>query len=164
MLEKSIFLLPQPVKSRTMKVVQIAGTTTFTLTLTDVDSSFDRTSVSSIQSSATSVSTSVISIHPHSGSSCSPGSQDTLILSSPEHGAQRSQQWPTEFPVPRFSYSTELVLVTGNETFAKGGTQANFTSALPDILEKLAECIFQYVDVWYRICHIWHMVHHISKT
>lgn len=132
----------------TIKVVEIADTATCTLNLTALDSSFDGTSLTSIQSSATSVSTAVTSIHPHSSSSSSgrsPGSQDTLILSSPEHGAQRSQQWPTDFPVPRFSYSTELVLVTGNETFTKDGTQLNFTAILPDILEKLAECIFQYV-------------------
>ncbi|XP_036004042.1 sterile alpha motif domain-containing protein 3-like isoform X2 [Fundulus heteroclitus] len=72
-------------------------------------------------------------------------SQDTVILSSPEHGIQRSQRWPTEFPVPRFGYDTELVLASGNEAFKKDGIPLNFTSVLSDILERLAESIFQYV-------------------
>lgn len=79
------------------------------------------------------------SIHPNS--SCSSGSQDTWILSSPEP----ETRWPTEFPVPRFACETELVLASGNEAFKKDGIQLNFTTILPDILEKLAESIFQYV-------------------
>lgn len=67
-------------------------------------------------------------------------SQDTVILSSPEH--HRSQPWPTEFPIPRFAYDTELVLAAGNEAWNKDGIQLNFTTILPDILEKLAESMF----------------------
>lgn len=66
-----------------------------------------------------------------------------MILSSPEY--QRSQRWPTEFPIPRFAYNTELVLAAGNEAFMKDGIQLNFTTILTDILEKLAESMFQYV-------------------
>ncbi|XP_019220073.1 sterile alpha motif domain-containing protein 3 [Oreochromis niloticus] len=79
------------------------------------------------------------------GTSCSSGSQDTVILSSPEHLSQRLQRWPTSFSVPRFAYDTELLLASGNEAFKKDGTKLNFIPVLPDILEKLAETIFQYV-------------------
>lgn len=75
----------------------------------------------------------------------SVGSQDTLILSSPEDTQQRSQVWPSEFPVRHFAYDTELVLASGNETLKKNGVLLNFVAVLPDVLDKLAECIFQYV-------------------
>ncbi|XP_048024756.1 sterile alpha motif domain-containing protein 3 isoform X2 [Megalobrama amblycephala] len=128
----------------TIKVIHIVEPPTLTLTFTNVDNSIKSASKTSIQTSASSVYTSVTSILP-SNSSSSPGSLDTSILSSPEHKTQRSQRWPTVFPVPRFAYDTELVLASGNEAFKKDGFQLNFTSILPDILEKLAESIFQYV-------------------
>ncbi|XP_037634305.1 sterile alpha motif domain-containing protein 3-like [Sebastes umbrosus] len=127
----------------TIKVVHIVEPPTVNLTFTDVDSSFESASDVSVHA-ASSVHASETSVHP-SNSSCSSGSQDTLILSSPEHVTQRSQCWPIEFPVPRFAYGTELVLASGNEAFKKDGVQLNFTTILPDILEKLAESIFQYV-------------------
>ncbi|XP_060782223.1 interferon-induced very large GTPase 1-like [Neoarius graeffei] len=128
----------------TIKVIHIVEPPSITLNLTDLDSSNESTSETSIHSSSALAHTSVTSIHP-SISSCSSGSQDTLILSSPEHVTQRSQCWPTEFPVPRFAYDTELVLASGDEDFKKDGIQLNFTTILPDILEKLAESILQYV-------------------
>ncbi|XP_066509897.1 uncharacterized protein si:ch211-166e11.5 [Hoplias malabaricus] len=69
----------------------------------------------------------------------------TVIPSSPEHMTHRSQCWPVEFPIPRFAYDTELVLASGNEAFEKDGSLFSPTVILPDILEKLAETIFQYV-------------------
>ncbi|CAM4608363.1 hypothetical protein PO909_034008 [Leuciscus waleckii] len=128
----------------TLKVIHIVEPPTLTLTFTNVDNSVKSASKTSVQTSASSVYTSVTSVRP-SNSSSSPGSQDTSTLSSPEHKTQRSQRWPTEFPVPRFAYDTELVLASGDEAFKKDGFQLNFTSILPDILEKLAETIFQYV-------------------
>ncbi|XP_039885343.1 sterile alpha motif domain-containing protein 3-like [Simochromis diagramma] len=129
----------------TLKVVQIIEPPTITLTFSDVDSSFKSASETLVNASAiseTSVSeTSSVSC----GTSCSSGSQDTVILSSPEHFGRRFQRWPTNFSVPRFAYDTELLLASGNETFKKDGTKLNFTPLLPDILEKLAETIFQYV-------------------
>ncbi|KAL6481041.1 hypothetical protein MHYP_G00091210 [Metynnis hypsauchen] len=68
-----------------------------TLTLTNLDSSCPSGTESAI--------------YPHSDG-CSSGSQDTLILSSPEHMTHRSQRWPVEFPIPRFTYNTELVLAS----------------------------------------------------
>lgn len=128
----------------TIKVIHIVEPPTLTLTFTNVDNSIKNASKTSIQTSASSVYTSVTSIHP-SNSSSTPESRDTQILSSPEHKTQRSERWPTKFPVPRFAYDTELVLASGNEAFKKDGFQLNFASILPDILEKLAETIFQYV-------------------
>lgn len=128
----------------TIKVIHIVEPPTLTLTFTNVDNSVKSASKTSVQTSASSVYTSVTSVRP-SNSSSSPGPQDTSTLSSPEHKTQRSQRWPTEFPVPRFAYDTELVLASGDEAFKKDGFQLNFTSILPDILEKLAETIFQYV-------------------
>ncbi|XP_039907699.1 sterile alpha motif domain-containing protein 3-like [Simochromis diagramma] len=129
----------------TLKVVQIIEPPTITLTFSDVDSSFKSASETLVNASAiseTSVSeTSSVSC----GTSCSSGSQDTVILSSPEHLSRRLQRWPTNFSVPRFAYDTELLLASGNETFKKDGTKLNFTPLLPDIVEKLAETIFQYV-------------------
>ena len=127
----------------TIKVVHIVGPPTFTLAFTDVDSSIESASDTSIHSSAASAHTSLTSIHPSTSSSS--GSQDTLIRSSPEHVNQRSRRWPTEFPVPRFAYGTELVLASGDDVFKKEGIQLNFPTILPDVLEKLAESIFLYV-------------------
>ena len=127
----------------TIKVVNIVEPPTFTLNLTEVNTCVESESEISIHSAATELSdsTSVTTVQ----SSCSTRSQDTLILSSPEHGIQRSERWPTEFPVPRFAYDTELMLTSGNEAYKKDGIPLNFTSILPDILERLAESIFQYV-------------------
>lgn len=121
----------------TIKVVHIVEPPALTLTFTDLDSSFESGLVASLPNSESSV-------HPVS-SSCSSGSQDTLILSSPERVTQRTQRWPTTFPVPTFAYNTELVLASGNEDFKKDGIQLSFATILSDILEKLAESIFLYV-------------------
>lgn len=121
----------------TIKVVHIVDSPVITLIFTDVCSSTPNCLATSIHESETAGS--------FWNDTSSVGSQDTLILSSPEHTAQRSQVWPTEFPVPRFAYNTGLVLASGNETYKRNGVLFNFTAVLPDILEKLAECIFQYV-------------------
>lgn len=123
----------------TIKVVQIVEPATVTLTFSDVDSSFECASETLVNTSSTS--------ETPSGpcSKRSSGSQDTVILSSPEHLSRRLQRWSTNFSVPRFAYETELVLASTKETFKKDGTKLKFTAVLPDILEKLAETIFQYV-------------------
>lgn len=126
-----------------IKVFHIVELPTITMTLTNIDHPVESASETSITSpDAVSVSSSEISICS-STSTCSSGSQDTVILSSPEH--ERSQRWKTEFLIPRFAYDTELVLAAGNEAYKKDGIQLNFTTILPDFLEKLAESMFQYV-------------------
>nr|XP_057941384.1 sterile alpha motif domain-containing protein 3 [Doryrhamphus excisus] len=115
----------------TIKVVHIVEPPTLTLTFTDGDSSFESASVASLPNSETSV-------HPAS-SSCSSGSQDTLILSSPEQVTHRTQCWPTTFPVPNFAYDTELVLASGNEVFKKDGTyptSAQFNDVAEALIQK----------------------------
>ncbi|XP_041949691.1 uncharacterized protein LOC121709989 isoform X3 [Alosa sapidissima] len=122
----------------TIKVIHVVEPPTYTLTFTDLDSTIENET-----SIHTSDHPSVTSISPNS--SCSTGSADTVILSSPEHTTRRSQCWPTEFPIPRFAYDTELVLASRNEAFKKDGIYLVFTSILQDILEKVAETVFQYV-------------------
>ncbi|XP_041851007.1 uncharacterized protein LOC121646185 [Melanotaenia boesemani] len=61
--------------------------------------------------------------------------------------AQRSKGWPTEFAIPRFSSSTEILLQSGNEKFTCSGTlfgTKDLISLLPDILGRLAEVIYEY--------------------
>lgn len=116
-------------------MVNIVEQPTFTLKLTEVESE----SEISVHSTPASNSTSVSSIQSSSGS------QDTVILSSPEHGIHRSQRWPAELPVPQFAYDTELLLASGNEAYKKDGIPFNFTSILSDILQRLSESIFQYI-------------------
>lgn len=70
---------------------------------------------------------------------------DTVILSSSEHSNLYSQCWPFEFPIPRFRNDTELVLAADNKAFNKDGSPLSCTAILPDILERLAESIFEYV-------------------
>lgn len=80
----------------TIKVFHIFGSPVITLNVTDVGSSTPNCSE--------------ISIHDCEGAGSSWNDtssvvfQDTLILSSREHTAERSQVWPTEFPLPHFAY------------------------------------------------------------
>lgn len=125
----------------TIKVFHNVEPPTFTLSFADMDHPLESVSKTSITSTdASSVPSSEISICP--STSNWSRSQDTVILSSPEH--HRSQPWATEFPIPRFAYDTEFELAAGNEAWNKDGIQLNFTTILPDILEKLAESMFHY--------------------
>ncbi|KAI5613857.1 sterile alpha motif domain-containing protein 3-like isoform X2, partial [Silurus asotus] len=55
----------------------------------------------------------------------------------------RTPAWPQKFPIPHFPYTVEVQLQHGNENFKETGTK--ITPGLKsDILEKLAEEIFQY--------------------
>ncbi|XP_035983983.1 sterile alpha motif domain-containing protein 3 isoform X1 [Fundulus heteroclitus] len=113
----------------TIKVVHIIDLSSIQFVVTDLDRS-DTVAASSSTLAA---------------STASSESDDTIILSSPEHGNLRSKSWPSKFPIPRFRNDTELVLATGNETFNKDGSPLSSTAILPDILERLAESIFEYV-------------------
>ncbi|XP_051803243.1 sterile alpha motif domain-containing protein 3-like isoform X2 [Acanthochromis polyacanthus] len=120
----------------TIKVVHIVDLSSIQLVVTDLDSS--NTSVASYNSTAASSSTTPASAYLSESS-------DTVILSSPDHGNLRSKCWPSEFPIPHFRNDTELVLATGNDAFSKDGCPLSSTAILPDILERLAETIFEYV-------------------
>lgn len=71
-------------------------------------------------------------------------SEDTVLL-SPDRSSERLVPWPSEFPIPRFSYNTELILEKANEGCVKDGSLLIAPSIKTDILEKLAEAIYQYV-------------------
>ncbi len=119
----------------TIKVVYVLEPPTVTLTLTDIDSSFTSNDCPS---------------QPFNDASSSVTSHDTLPISSEstsENLTYRSKGWPSEFPIPRFSSSTEILLQSGNEKYGCSGTRLDtkdLVSLLPDILGKLAEVIFEY--------------------
>ncbi|XP_068567851.1 uncharacterized protein [Cebidichthys violaceus] len=73
-------------------------------------------------------------------------SDDTEILSSPSSTVStRTQMWPRVFPIPTFSYDTELQLEKGNAVHRSNMTRLSMSSKLKsDILDKVAEEIFKY--------------------
>ncbi|XP_047217856.1 uncharacterized protein LOC124866210 [Girardinichthys multiradiatus] len=68
------------------------------------------------------------------------------VLSSPSSSVStRTQMWPREFPIPKFSYDTEIQLEKGNTVFRSNMTRLTMCSKTKsDILEKVAEEIFKY--------------------
>lgn len=73
-------------------------------------------------------------------------SDDTDILSSPSSSVStRNQMWPREFPIPKFSYDTELQLEKGNAEYRSNKTRlTQSTKMKSDILEKVSEEIFKF--------------------
>lgn len=73
-------------------------------------------------------------------------SDDTEILSSPSSSVStRREMWPKEFPIPKFSYDTELQLEKGNAEYRSNKTRfKHSTKTKSDILEKVAEEIFKF--------------------
>lgn len=69
-------------------------------------------------------------------------SQDTVILSPPP--SERQNAWPAVFPIPTFSYNTELALRQANEMYLRDGTPLTSPRVRSDILEHLAEVMFSY--------------------
>lgn len=118
----------------TIKVVYIDEPLTVTLTLTGADSSFAAISDSL----------------PSDDVCSSASSHDTLPVSPrslTESPTQRSKLWPAEFPIPRFSANTEILLQSSNEKFICSGIlfgTKDLVSLLPDILGNLAQTIFDY--------------------
>lgn len=91
-----------------------------------------------------SLSWSPVSSHSSLPSSSSTDSENTIILSHSD-SELRAHAWPREFPIPRFQYDVELQLQRGNESFRETGSLLKITPGLKsNILEKLAENIFQY--------------------
>ncbi|XP_014184641.1 uncharacterized protein LOC106632349 [Haplochromis burtoni] len=61
-----------------------------------------------------------------SSSLSSPGNSfDTDILSSPESTSSRATAWPNVFPIPQFSYNTQLQLARANAAFKETGALLN---------------------------------------
>ena len=74
--------------------------------------------------------------------SSSVSSSDTIILQpSPE---SRAERWPTNFVIPSFSYSVEMILHAGNQAYDRDGSLLQDPSICSDILEKLAETMYHY--------------------
>ncbi|XP_037621965.1 uncharacterized protein LOC119486148 isoform X2 [Sebastes umbrosus] len=73
-------------------------------------------------------------------------SDDTELLSTPSSTVStRTQMSPREFPIPTFSYDTELQLEKGNAVYRSNKTRLTLSSKIKsDILEKVAEEIFEY--------------------
>lgn len=67
-------------------------------------------------------------------------SDGTEILSSPSSsGSLRTRMWPREFPVPTFSYETELQLEKGNVVYRSNMTRLTPShKAMSDILRNVA--------------------------
>lgn len=73
-------------------------------------------------------------------------SDDTELLTTPSSSAStRTQMWPREFPIPLFSYDTELQLEKGNAAYKSNMTRLTLRpKAMSDILEKVADEIYKY--------------------
>lgn len=74
-------------------------------------------------------------------------SDDTITLSdsSLESVSSRTQQWPKDFPIPQFSYDTELQLEKGNTEYRKSQKLLTVSSRmLSDILKVVGETIYRY--------------------
>ncbi len=57
----------------------------------------------------------------------------------------RSEQWPSKFPIPCFSYDVELKLQKANEEYQKNGKSLIVSrDVLMEVLGKLAEAIYSY--------------------
>lgn len=78
--------------------------------------------IESSQCDEASLSHSVVQplLSPNSAS-VSSGSVDTDLLSSSDSSSSRTS-WPVSFPVPQFSYDSELKLDRGNATYKNDGT------------------------------------------
>ncbi|KAF6738705.1 hypothetical protein FQA47_006310 [Oryzias melastigma] len=76
--------------------------------------------------------------------SVSSGSIDTDILSSSNLPSSRAR-WPVNFPVPQFSYDSELKLQNGNAAYKEDGTTLILDLKLKsNILETLVQEIIKY--------------------
>lgn len=120
----------------TIKVVQVEPVTINLTTIDSLECAGPSTSDAPVSSDDCSVAS--------SAPSSFGASDDTVLLSSPDSHGQRSKPWPSPFEIPEFAYDTELVLKSANDAFRNDGTTLNNPSVKSDILEKLAEKIFQF--------------------
>lgn len=77
-------------------------------------------------------------------------SQDHVHVAPSPFPSESRKLWPAVFPIPKFSYTTEIVLRGANDKFLKDGTllaadnSNKLKSIKSDILERLAEAIISY--------------------
>ncbi|XP_016328192.1 uncharacterized protein LOC107677697 isoform X2 [Sinocyclocheilus anshuiensis] len=107
----------------------------------------------SLGSCETPESTSHSTLHKSddSASVSSLDSDDTVLLSSPDpspgsvQSISRSTTWPLVFPIPRFSYDSEIILGQANAEYHASGTRLSPSTKLKShILESLAEEIIKF--------------------
>lgn len=80
-----------------------------------------------------------------SSSTCSTETDSTILLSSPESVSSRTQPWPKVFPIPVFSYDTELQLERGNASYLVDGKRlVPSPRMLQDILQRICDEIYKY--------------------
>ena len=97
------------------------------------------------QTTLISATASSASVSSESDDCVSLASNDTILLSSPESLSSRTKQWPEEFPIPQFSYDTELQLVKGNSECQVGNKLLTLSSRIKsDILNRVVEEIYRY--------------------
>ncbi|KAL0994621.1 hypothetical protein UPYG_G00125000 [Umbra pygmaea] len=84
------------------------------------------------------------SLSPESEDSVSLASDETILL-SPDSVTSRTQQWPEEFQIPRFSYDTELQLAKGNSEYHESHKLLTLSSRMKsDVLNRLAEEMYKF--------------------
>lgn len=87
--------------------------------------------------------TSISSLDTASVSSPSDSSNQSFpFVSVRQHG---NSQWPSPFPIPKFSYDVELRLEKGNGNFKEDGTLLTVPREMKmDILDSIAQAIFSF--------------------
>ncbi|XP_078024426.1 uncharacterized protein LOC144463559 [Epinephelus lanceolatus] len=87
-----------------------------------------------------------VSLSSDDAFSTSGETDDTVILSTTSSSpSSRTKQWPKEFPIPSFSYDTEVQLERGNAAFKANGTRLKVSPRMKsDILEKVSDEIYKY--------------------
>ncbi|KAL2101223.1 hypothetical protein ACEWY4_002984 [Coilia grayii] len=65
--------------------------------------------------------------------------------SMPLRRHENSEQWPSPFPIPQFSYDVELRLVKGNEVYRQNGTLLDVSREMKsNILNAICKSVFSY--------------------
>ncbi|XP_063330975.1 bis(5'-adenosyl)-triphosphatase isoform X1 [Pelmatolapia mariae] len=119
--------------------VKVVGITPVILSLTPVDDSFGSPS-GQLSDYDSSYAESVVS---SADSAATTSSQDTIILKR-QKTTERCEPWPKQFPIPQFAYETEMYLERATEEYKKNGNLLPTSKVKTDILEKLAETIFTF--------------------
>uniref|UniRef100_A0A8C5HUA8 PB1 domain-containing protein n=1 Tax=Gouania willdenowi TaxID=441366 RepID=A0A8C5HUA8_GOUWI len=73
--------------------------------------------------------------------SSSAESDDTVILPPPHPTTPMHQPWPREFPLPCFSYTTEMALKQGMIEYEKDGTLPCHNKCFPHLKTNILECL-----------------------
>ncbi|XP_065115909.1 uncharacterized protein [Paramisgurnus dabryanus] len=98
----------------------------------------------------------LLNLPEESETEISISSLDTASVSAPSNSSNQSSpsftmrqressQWPSTFPIPKFTYDVELRLAKGNEKFKEDGTLLTIPREMKmDILDAIAQAIFSF--------------------